>query len=179
MICNERDLTHTNPGESTPRIREGAVVFGGPAAPSLRRYGRSRTLSDKRKPIVCVDFDGVIHSYDRGWQDGAIYGIVVPGFFEWLKVAQDYFQIVIYSSRSKTADGVAAMREWLDRENQRWLDESGKTGEEYNGFPVVFAHEKPPAFLTIDDRAITFNGDWFDDAYWPEKLRDFKPWNAQ
>lgn len=40
---------------------------------------------------------------------------------------------------------------------------------------VTFAHEKPAAFLTIDDRAIQFDGHWPDVA----ELRAFKPWNKR
>jgi hypothetical protein len=128
------------------------------------------------KPILCVDFDGVIHSYDRGWQNGEIYGNVTSGFFEWLKEAQQHFRIVIYSSRSKSPDGIEAMRKWLEDENVRWLEQQDPGQTNYAGEDVEFAHEKPPAFLTIDDRAIQFNGDW--SALVPAKLRAFKPWNA-
>lgn len=115
------------------------------------------------KPILCLDFDGVIHSYEVGWQDGTIYGTVTPGFFDWALEAQQLFKLVIYSSRS--SDGTSSMLRWLMA----------------NGMPadleISFAHEKPPAFLTIDDRAICFHGDWA--ALPPVELRRFKSWTAK
>ena len=114
-------------------------------------------------PILCVDFDGVIHSYEHGWKGGEIYGTVVPGFFEWLEEARKLFRVVVYSSRSANNAGIATMRTWLARQNG---------GDEPDGLEYVF--EKPPAFLTIDDRAICFTGDW--KALPPAMLRQFKPW---
>lgn len=118
----------------------------------------------KGKPILCLDFDGVIHSYENGWGDGSIYGHVTEGFWPWLNLAWQHFHIVVYSSRSTTLEGVAGMAAWLAREAPK-------------GFAVPdieFAAKKPPAFLTIDDRCVTFRGDW--SALDPLTLRNFKPW---
>jgi hypothetical protein len=131
-----------------------------------------------KKPILCIDFDGVIHSYDRGWQDGSIYGNVVPGFFEWVEQARQYFRLVIYSSRSKTDEGVKQMGLWLHLKRNEWIQNGGKR-DPVNPLEIEFAHEKPAAFLTIDDRAITFDGDWSSAKLYPICLRDFKPWNAK
>lgn len=115
-----------------------------------------------RKPILCLDFDGVVHKYERGWQDGTIYSTITDGFWEWAVEAQKLFSLVIYSSRSKT--GIDDMENWMIA--QGWPDV----------IDIEFAHEKPPAFLTIDDRAVRFDGDW--SALDPNTLRQFKPWNA-
>lgn len=134
-------------------------------------------MTERQKPILCIDFDGVIHSYDKGWQDGTIYGTVVDGFFEWVEVAKDHFRLVIYSSRSKSEDGVVEMGRWLHEQRSAWRKASGFPNDGPDPTTLEFSHEKPAAFLTIDDRALTFNGDWYDDAWWPEKLLAFKPWN--
>lgn len=128
------------------------------------------------KPILCLDFDGVIHSYDSGWQSGEIYGTVTPGFWEWAEKAARYFQLVIYSSRSKTDDGVIAMSMWMHNERKKWREAGGVSVHD-EPLTYEFAHEKPPAFLTIDDRGLTFNGKWED--FDPQSLLAFKPWNVK
>lgn len=124
--------------------------------------------TEMTKPILCIDFDGVIHSYERGWQGGEIYGTVTKGFWDWALKAQDYFKLVVYSSRSKEPGGPFAMSQWL---SQQW-DGPGEA-------PVIdieFACEKPPAFLTIDDRCVRFDGLWTAPELDPESLRSFQPW---
>lgn len=123
----------------------------------------SRAAKQQGLPILCLDFDGVIHSYEHGWRDGSIYGTVTPGFLTWLAIAQEYFRIVIYSSRSAQPNGTEQMKQWLARQNGGTLP----TGLE-------FSASKPPAFLTIDDRAVCFRGDWHELN--PATLREFKPW---
>lgn len=128
----------------------------------------------KTLPILCIDFDGVIHSYEKGWQEGVIYGHVTPGFWEWAEEAAKHFKLVIYSSRSKTDEGTTAMAVWLIAERKKWREAGGQSGSDPLSYE--FAHEKPPAFLTIDDRAVQFRGDW--SALPPEQLRAFRPWNV-
>lgn len=134
-------------------------------------------MPDFKHPIVAVDFDGVIHSYDKGWQDGTIYGEIIPGFFEWVERVRGAFKLVIYSSRSKSDTGVLAMSVWLHEQRNKWL---ASVGERDSTEPLEFefAHQKPPAWLTIDDRAIQFRGDWSDPSLSAEAMRAFKPWNA-
>lgn len=126
-------------------------------------------------PILCIDFDGVIHSYEKGWQNGVIYGSVVPGFFEWAENAAKSFELVIYSSRSKSEEGVMEMALWLTEQRKLWRESGGLT-ETDAPLAFKFAHEKPAAWLTIDDRAIRFDGKWDAAELSPDALLAFKPW---
>lgn len=130
------------------------------------------------KPTICIDFDGVIHSYDKGWQDGTIYGSVVPGFFEWMERVRDQFKLVIYSSRSKDDTGVIAMAAWLHAQRNAWI-KAGGTRDPTTPLEIEFTHEKPAAWLTIDDRAIRFTGDWSAPELQADAMRSFKPWNVE
>lgn len=115
--------------------------------------------------IICVDFDGVIHSYDSGWKGAdVIPDNPVPGSIDWLNAMldEDGIRPVIYSSRSKDPLGVAAMKDWLGAHGAR-VEE------------LEFPTQKPAAYLTIDDRAFAFQG-WFPTA---EEIREFKPWNKK
>ena len=102
-------------------------------------------LEPSRK-TVCLDFDGVIHSYKSGWQGEAV--IPDPPIHK-VDVAvrrlRKHFRVVIYSARCRNRQGVEAIQRWLDK-HQIEVDE-------------VCDH-KPPAFVYVDDRAIPFNGDW-------------------
>jgi hypothetical protein len=142
------------------------------------------------KPILCIDFDGVAHAYTSPWKGpDVISDNVVPGFFEWAENANQSFELVIYSSRSKKDSGISAMRKWFIEQfrlyceslhAEEFADAESPTDIKLKagGRPVIhlqFANEKPPAFLTIDDRAVCFEGSWPD----PQELLKFKPWNKR
>lgn len=126
------------------------------------------------KPILSIDFDGCVHSYENGWQGGAIYGTVVPGFWEWAERAKEKFSLCIYSSRSTSHKTCQPMKDWMQVQLEAWKwdnPESKLTFKDFD-FPLY----KPPAFVTIDDRAITFGGRWDIPALDPDELICFKSW---
>ena len=128
-------------------------------------------------PILCIDFDGVLHSYSSGWKGARnIPDPPVTGAIEWLdSLVEDGeavcamaprfrdFDVCIYSSRSRYWGGRSAMRKWL----LKWGFPKDKL--ENIRFPLM----KPPAFLQLDDRAMTFTG------VFPSvrEILSFKPWH--
>lgn len=121
--------------------------------------------------IVCVDFDGVLHSYTSGWKGPCdIPDVPVEGALEWLDTMTRYrdekdqsFQVCIYSSRSRHEGAVQAMQEWLVKHGL------SKETLELIDFPL----QKPAASLMIDDRAFCFKGTFPE----PKWILSFKPWN--
>lgn len=131
-------------------------------------------MTEKRKPILCIDFDATIHKYRKGWQNGEIYDDVTDGFFEWAMEARLHFALVIYSSRSKTLEGRQAMAAWLQAQAEAYYGDEIVATDCARSFE--FAHEKPPAFLTIDDRAIAFKGDWLAGELSPAVMMNYRTW---
>lgn len=124
----------------------------------------------KVQPIISITFDNVIHSYSSGWQGiDVISDAPVPGALVWLlDLVQNQHdpnqpKPVIWSDRSLEKRGRLAMKHWL------WQ----------HGFPCDYIQElefpvtKPPAYLSIDDRAIQFMGR-FPTAY---EMIHFAPWS--
>lgn len=135
------------------------------------------------KPILCVDFDGVIHSYASGWQGAAVIADPpTPGALRWLWKATEWWDVQVYSSRSRDRAAREAMLAWmiLHARAEFGIDHPLAWPKDRDlgwDYPITFAHEKPSAFLTIDDRAICFEGDWSELD--PADLLHFKPWNKR
>jgi len=123
----------------------------------------------QKKLILSIDFDGVIHSYISGWQgEDKVKDEPVPGAIRWLAnlIDSKMFEICIFSSRSKYETGREAMKDWL----RGAFIEEGLADTYVN--VIQFPSSKPPAYLTLDDRAITFKGEF------PtiRDIRAFEPW---
>jgi hypothetical protein len=124
------------------------------------------------KPIMVLDFDGVCHLYTSGWKGiDVIPDDAVPGLFDFIDEMSPHFDIQIFSSRSKIPKGVAAMAFWMCEQRAKWLKAGGNAT---NIVDIKFPTEKPPAFITIDDRSFMFKGQWPSLQF----LQEFKPWNG-
>lgn len=122
------------------------------------------------KPILCLDFDGVIHSYESGWKGADIIpDPPVAGAADFIVAAQEHFAVSIYSSRSGQDGGIDAMKRYV----HKIILDADYDGSCFDN--IQWPTEKPPALITIDDRALCFDGTWprIDD------LRSFQPWNKR
>ena len=119
----------------------------------------------KHKPTLSLDFDGVIHSYASGWKGASkIPDPPVDGAFEAIREYVKVFDVCVYSSRSSVEGGIRAMKKWFIQHG--WPEKDKEPLE------IRFPAEKPPLFVGLDDRVITFKGE-FPPA---ETLLKFKPW---
>lgn len=106
-------------------------------------------MSDK---LIALDFDGVLHKYSHGWDDGTIYDPPVEGAVEACNDLLDKgYSLIIFTARKNIWD----IHDWL----------------KYYEFPYMeVTNKKPPAYFYIDDRAIRFNA-------WDQTLSDIETLN--
>lgn len=118
---------------------------------------------------IAVDFDGVIHAYSRGWQDGSIYDEPIPGAFEALADLSRHAAIFVHTTRDAhqvvgwlARHGVLACTEDQARGGDDWA------GEFWNDQSrLLVTSRKLPAVAYLDDRAVRFHS-------WPRALEDLR-----
>lgn len=126
-----------------------------------------------RYPTLCLDFDGVIHAYTSGWKGAdVIPDGLVPGAIEFVESASNHFSIAIYSTRSSHPNGIDAMQKWLGKHILEYYGGDTMLAEGLREL-IYWPTEKPPAFITIDDRVHLFTGTWPS----LDELAAFKAWN--
>lgn len=124
-----------------------------------------------KRQTICVDFDGVIHSYESRWVNAhTIPDAPVDGAIEWLIDMLAEFDVYILSTRCKTWRGRWAMTRWLRKHSGSLWNECmlGRGIED-----VKLTYEKVPALLYVDDRGWHFTGTFPT----TDEIREFKPWN--
>ena len=125
---------------------------------------------------IAIDFDGVIHKYSKGWQDGVIYDDAFKDVFRIIHALMKDYNVFIFSTRSPRQ-----IKKWLmghcfmdtDMPCTPWL-----YGYSIQVIPfwkkfwnkrdcLGITKRKLPAHLYIDDRAYRFES-------WEKTLKDLE-----
>ncbi len=111
---------------------------------------------DHEKNNIAIDFDGVIHTFDKGWHDGTCYGKPIKGSLEAIKKISKKYKVIIFSSKVRPdrplvngKTGYELVSEWLKK-------------NKYSRYISEITHEKPRANYYIDDKAVLFSNNWRD-----------------
>lgn len=108
---------------------------------------------------VAIDFDGVIHAYSKGWQDGTIYDDPMPGAFDALAELQARYAVFVHTSRD-----AGQVAEWLVRRTDgRIRCVTEHPGEEVTwSLQDLSAFNKPPAVSGVSVQRGLFRKFWDD-----------------
>lgn len=111
-----------------------------------------------RKQTIVLDFDGVIHPYTRGWQDGSIYDEPLPSCGQKLQQLLHNYNLAIVSTRA--AEQIVV---WMQEKFPEIACELIPPGEVFwNKEGVIgVSNYKIAAAVYIDDRALRFRS-WHD-----------------
>jgi len=111
---------------------------------------------DPQKKNIAIDFDGVIHKYSRGWQDGLIYDKPITGSRRNIETLAKKYNIIIFSRRA-AEQSIKPIATWLKKNKIPYSEITG---------------EKPRAKWYIDDQAIHFTN-------WPGVMVELKKLDAE
>lgn len=124
-----------------------------------------KRIMKKRNKTICVDFDGVIHDYSKGWRGIDVYDKPIKGAKEGLQALRAAgWTIIIFTTRNDTPK----LREFLDAHGlvYDYINENPLQ-------PVGSEHGKLLEDVYLDDKGITFDGDWEKSI---NAIQNFKTW---
>lgn len=127
---------------------------------------------NQKRLIVCLDFDGVIHSYESGWCGfDQIPDDPVPGAINAIVEYAKHFEVHIFSTRIGNPTGTGP-NQCAERAVCEWFLKHGLPRDVLN--QLKFSIYKPAAHIFIDDHGFCFIGEFPDVSY----IKNiFKPWN--
>ena len=116
---------------------------------------------EKELNNLAIDFDGVIHNFDKGYHDGTCYGEPLPGSIEAIKTLSRKYNIIIFTAKAKKnrplvngKTGIELVSEWLEKYGlMSYINE--------------ITSEKPRAKIYIDDNGYRFEN-------WEQTLNDIE-----
>lgn len=113
---------------------------------------------------ICIDIDGTICRYSV-WRGESHFGEVLPGAKEAiLQLHNEGWYVIIYSTRSNKDE----IKQFLEKEEIYFDSINQNPFQPYNAIGG-----KPIADVYLDDRAVTFKGNWHE-AY--KEVMNFIPW---
>jgi hypothetical protein len=148
-------------------------------------------MSEKRRYSICVDFDGVLHSYLSPWKNArTIPDPPVPGAIEWLVDISNHFDVAIFTTRNHQWGGRRAIKAWLRHHLREhfwpWVAKVAKSTHmdaDDEAADVLardvldrlsFPKHKPAALVYLDDRAWRFAGTFPT----KEQIHQARPWKV-
>ena len=118
-------------------------------------------VESQERKVLAIDFDGVIHNFDKGWHDGTCYGEPLPGSLKAIELLSKKYNIIIFTAKAKSnrplvngKTGKELVREWLEKHNVMQYIQS-------------ITSEMPRAKVYIDDNGYRFSS-------WNKTLEDLE-----
>jgi len=111
---------------------------------------------------IGVDFDGVLHSYTTPFA-GTDYipDPPVEGSLDAVKrLCEQGYVIIIFSARAAEESAIDAIWEWLEKYG-------------FSDYISEVTNIKPCCKVIVDDKCITFKGNWGETLY---DIDTFEPW---
>tara|TARA_R100000005_G_scaffold90579_1_gene62116 strand:+ start:168 stop:557 length:390 start_codon:yes stop_codon:yes gene_type:complete len=112
---------------------------------------------------IAIDFDGVVHTFDKGFHDGTCYGEPIEGSLEAIKQLSKKYNVVIFTAKAKPSrplvngkTGSELVYEWLVK-------------HDVMKYVKQITSEKPRSFIYIDDKGYRFEN-WSDTMKYLECL---------
>ena len=99
---------------------------------------------------LAIDFDGVIHTFDKGYHDGTCYGEPIEGTKEALELLSKKYTLIVFTAKVKQdrplvngKTGMQLVSHWLQKHNLlKYISK--------------ITCEKPRAKYYIDDKGVHF-----------------------
>jgi len=112
---------------------------------------------------IAIDFDGVVHIFDKGFHDGTCYGEPIEGALEAIKELSKKYNVIIFTAKAKPSrplingkTGSELVYDWLAK-------------HDVMKYVKQITSEKPRSFIYIDDKGYRFEN-WVDTMKYLECL---------